>query len=492
MAIYQRLISFDDVLAKLSTPPLIINDLSMFTEADRAKVRDTIATRFDSDTFSSIPECMCGETAGVDSLGEICHECGTEVKHSINENADPICWFRAPGPSKKEEGVLALVNPVVWIMLKNRFTKSGFDLISWLTDTTYRSKKEPPPFLEKIKARGITRGYNNFVRNFDEIFNFIIELREFKKKSKDQNDELYDLIHEQRDAVFSKYLPLPNKSILILQMTNSGIYADTSIALAIDAIEGVAGLDVDEVNLSLRLKENRTSRTLSKLQDFYIKYLKNIYEQKQGYLRKHLAATRSHFCVRAVVCSLTDGSWHDEVHASWQDGLALFRHHLVGKLLRRGFRHNDAVGLIVGHINRYNPLLHELLNELIDESGGGIPVTEQRPPTLKQGSCKLKFITKFKSNVNDKTWNTSDHTVKASNTDFDGDSHHFGLIGDHFLLSLLTPFACRHTIMETRQVKEITGNLSIPKPVLANIAEMLDSVEIATEEEMDTMVKLFS
>lgn len=492
MAIYQKLIPFDNVLAKLSVQPLIINDLSMFTEEDRAKVRDTIATRFESDTFSTVPECMCGETVGVDSLGDICHECGTEVKHSINENADPICWFRAPGPSKKEEGVLSLVNPVVWIMLRARFTKSGFDLISWLTDTSYRSKKELPAFVDKIKARGITRGYNNFIRNFDEIFGFLIEMRDFKKKNKDKEDELRVLIETCRDQIFCKYLPLPNKSILILQMTNSGIYADTSISLAIDAIEGVAGLDVDEINMPLRLKENRTSRTLSKLQDFYIRYLKNIYEQKQGYFRKHGGATRSHFCVRAVVSSLTDGSWHDELHASWSDGLSLFRHHIVGKLLRRGYRHNDAVSLVIGHINRYNPILDEILKELVYESGGGIPCTEHRPPTLKQGSLKLKYITKFKTNPNDKTWNSSDHTVKSSNTDFDGDCHHFGLIGDHFLLSLLTPFSCRHTIMQTREVREISENLSIPKPVLANIAEILDTVEDASPYEMDEMVRSFT
>ena len=464
----------------------------MATEDDRVKVRNTIATRFESDTFSTIPSCVCGETKGMDSLGEICPQCNNVVKQTIEDNIDPICWFRAPGPSAKEGGVELLINPVIWIMLRERFGKQSFCLISWLTDSTYRSKKDPPAYLEKIKAKGFKRSYNYFVRNFDEIFEYLISMREFKIKNKNSEDSLERLIKEYRDRIFSKYLPLPNKSILILQKTNSGVYADASVSVAIDAIESIAGFDINERDLSLRLKEDRTARTLNKLQDFYIGYLKRIYEQKPGFLRKHTAATRAHFCVRSVVSSLTDDAWHDEVYASWQDGLVLFRPHIIGKLLRRGYTHNNAVSLLLSSINDYNEVLADILQELIDESGGGIPVTEQRPPTLKQGSLKIKYITKFKwYNINDKTWSTSDHTVKSSNTDFDGDAHHFGLIGDHFLLALLLPFSCRFTILGTRRVKEITGNLSIPKPILATIAEMLEYNEVPNDFEMDEMVRHF-
>lgn len=361
MPVFQKLVDFNLMFNTLSESPIIINDLLNSSEKDKEIVSELITTRYTGDMVSLLPSCRCGVTKGEFSLGVKCEYCNSLVKSSVENDIEPNVWFRKP------IGVSKLISPIIWIMLKNRFRKSGFNIIQWLTDTTYRAAVKQPAVVNKIVEIGIQRGYNNFVDHFDTIMDVLFNITDFKAK-KGTEDYLKKLLQENRHLIFSDYIPLPNKSLLIIEKTNVGVYVDPIIVDAVDAIEMLVSIDKNFHDQSQRTKENRTAKAISKLSDFYEKFYKTNLSPKAGQFRRHIYGSRTNFSFRAVISSLTDTHSYDEIHVPWSIGLTAFRPHVLNKLLKLGMDLNSAIGLILGHVERYHETLDKILKEIIDEN----------------------------------------------------------------------------------------------------------------------------
>lgn len=378
MPVFQKLVNFNTLFDQLSEPPVIINDVANTTSVEKEAIQQLVTTRYASDMITLLPSCRCGVTKGEFSLGVVCTYCGTVVKSSIENDIEPSVWFRRP------HGVEKLMSPIIWIMLKNRFRKSGFSIIQWLTDTTYRPQVKQPKVISKLVEAGIQRGYNNFINNFDSIMDYLFELKDLQpqkpqKELRDISDQLRELIKIHRDTIFSDYIPLPNKSIIIIEKTNLATFVDEIIGQAVDAIEMLVSIDKDFYDQNPKTKENRTAKAMSKLSDFYERFYKDNLAPKEGQLRKHVYGSRTNFSFRAVITSLTDTHELDEIHIPWGIGVTAFRPHLLNKLINMGFDINSAIGLLLGHVEKYNPLLERLLDELISETKhNAIPCIIQR------------------------------------------------------------------------------------------------------------------
>ena len=74
---------------------------------------------------------------------------------------------------------------------------------------------------------------------------------------------------------------------------------------------------------------------------------------------------------------------------------------------------------IAEHTLRYDPLIHQFMEELIAEarSGKGIPILLNRNPSLKRLSIQRLYLTKVKTNVRDKTISLSVLILKGYNAD---------------------------------------------------------------------------
>ena len=372
MSVYLEIVNNDNMFNCLREVPIIVNDLQVNSEEDKEAIRKLVYTKYSSDMLSILPSCDCGKTQGEYALGMNCVHCETPVKSQVDEIIEPLLWFRKP------EGVNKLINPMILTMLNNRFKKSGFEIIQWICDTTYRTTVKQPKLLNDIADAGIQRGYNNFVDNFDSIMNFLFNIKDFKLK-KGNIDYLQELIVKNRDIIFSNYLPLPNKSLLIIEKTNLGIYLDTTISGAIDAISMITSIDSPLSEHSPRVKENRTIKSIVKVSEYYEKFYKNNLAGKPGIIRKHIVGSRSHYSFRAVISSLTGVHKYDEIEVPWGIGVTAFRQHLINKLLKLGYDYNGAVGFLLGHVEKYNALIDKMLQELITESKHGrIPVLLNR------------------------------------------------------------------------------------------------------------------
>jgi hypothetical protein len=412
MGVALKLVNFTDLFRRQSTRvPTIINDLSESTEEDKESLNRLIYTKYSSDLLSNLPSCECGEVIGEHNLGVVCKNCHTPVTSPLEQDLEPILWMRAP------DGVSALINPMVWTMLTEKFTRSGFDIIRWLCDTTYRTTNKTPPIMEAVHALNIGRGYNNFVDHFDQIIAALFELKGIKPK-KGEEDVLQRLLREQRDCIFSQYLPLPNRALLVIEETNVGTYVDPIVTGAVDAILTMANIDSSLSSHTVQTKQNRTIKSIAQISEFYDDLYRSTLAKKEGIFRKHVFGTRSHFSFRAVISSNTDQHAYDEMHIPWGIGVSVFRIHLFNKLLRRGFTPNGAMAFLNEHAQKHHPLLEELFQLLIDECPyAGIPNILQRNPSLERGSAQAMFITKVKNDPEIPTVSLSILSVVGFNAD---------------------------------------------------------------------------
>ncbi len=449
MGIHQELVDFNTVFHKLSQPPIIVNDLRNDTEDRREQIRDLITSRFSSDMVSMIPSCLCGAKQGFYTTfkeeDRLCKKCNTLVRSEIEDDIEPGVWFRKPND------VPPIINPMIWIMLRHRFSKSRFNIIQWLCDTTYRPKGSQPKIVAKLVEAGIQRGYHSFYENFDMIIEYLFSLKEFKLTKRDKTDYLYLLIKQDRHKVFSNYIPFPNKTLLIIEKTNVGIYIDAIVVNAMNAIEMLISIDQDYHEQNPRLKANRMVKALDALCTYHEDYFKSNLSVKTGMFRRHIFGTRTNFAFRAVITSITGPHKHDEIEVPWGVGLTAFRPHLVNKLKRLGWDHNAIIGLLYGHINKYHPLLDKLLQELINESNIKHRITTgtQRNPSLKQGSFQRVFISKFKTDVTDLSLGVSILICRAFNAELIGLSNRKVTV----VFSLIAGISCKplhHMYRESR------------------------------------------
>ena len=455
------LINNDDEFHKLQREPIIVNDFKTDTQEEKDLILGKIMTKYNSDVMDSVPRCDCGEIHGADRKDEYCDKCLSHCSHRLEDKIESILWARVP------EGVEAFVNPMVWTMLTKFFKKGGFDVIQWLTNTNYNTATKEPVEVRLIKSMGIDRGYNSFIRNFDSIIEKMMQIPTYRKKQ--NKEEILSFIQTFRHKIFSKYLPFPNRALLVIENTDFDRFAEPVIFSAINAINTITSIDCSLIKPKLWVRENRTAKTIAAIAEFTEKYFRDHVARKTGLFRKHFYGSRSHHSFRAVITSLTRPHKYDEIHIPWTVAMGAFRTFLHNKLERRGYTLNQINEKLNRHACLYDPELDEIFKELIDESKEkGIPVTFCRNPTLGMGSIQRVRITRVKTDVHDPTVSISILIVRAWNADFDGDAMGAQIMMDNYLGEMSAYLAPHRNIIDPNTPRQINDHLSLAKTVVSN------------------------
>jgi hypothetical protein len=470
MGLHLQLVNYNELVSQVPGQLMVLNDLEGVTKQDRERIEQLTTSVFNqTDIFSNEPHCECEATTGGYNLGIICPRCHTPVQEQFSKELVPRVWLRNP------HGVAWLINPVVWNMLSLKFTISGFNLIEWLCNTDYVAPGSTPlEVTEEVKALGIQRGYNFFVNNFDHIIDALYSLKKF---SKTRGDHLQKLITEQRECVFSTHLPLPNKALLIKEDTNVGKFMDNMLLSILNAIQMIRSIDTKTVTFSVRQKENRTVKTLVELSAFYYESYHQLFARKPGLIRRHICGTRGHWTSRAVISSNTGPHHYDELWLSWGQAVTIFSIHLKNKLFKMGYTPNESAALLYHYTNVYNPLIDNLLQELIAETpnGRGFSGIFVRNPSLSRASTERMRITQIKKDPNDQTTSLSILSVKGYNADFDGDQMSLQLMLDNHMSRAAEALAPHKNILDPNQPRNLTNVAEIPKPVASTISSWMDT-----------------
>jgi hypothetical protein len=479
VGVYLQLEDFTELFwQRSSREPTIVNDVAHATEQQKEAFNRKILTTYSGDLLSNLPTCGCQKTEGESKLGTIAKCCGTEVKSHMDEPLEPLLWVRKP------KGVNGLINPNIWLMLKKKFTRSGFEIIRYLTDTNYKPSVKRPAIMKEVEAFDLPRGLNNFIEHFDHIMNCLFSLKAYRPKA-GEIDPLHQVLKVFKSRVFSDYLPVPNKALLVIEESTMGTYIDPIIVGAVDAVRMMVAIDAPGNNQAVWVKENRTVKMIAQLATYYEGLYKTTLAKKPGILRKHVFGSRSHFSFRAVISSLTAAHDYDEIHIPWGIAVSVLKLHLTNKLMRyHGFNPNQVIAFLNEHAQKHHPLLEQLFKELIAESPyKGIPCVMQRNPSLERGSAQLVFITTVKMASEIPTVSISILAVNGLSADFDGDSINFTLPLDINTTDALRPLAGHMSAFDLNAPRKVSRNLAMPKPPIATMASWMHFDEPLFEPE---------
>lgn len=410
--VYLKIVDLDSVFNDLSEPPIIVNDFDLNSIEEKERLNAMLYTRYEGDTLETLPSCDCGHIKGQYNIGVKCGRCLTEVEVVTERSLHSVLWIAAP------EGVTSLVNPEAFIILSDKLGYEGGNLLEWITNTSYKLKTDKKRYCEKYINAGFKRGLNYFIANFDEIIEFLFKIKAFNKTNgKTDKDSLRQFLSENKHVLFPKYLPVPSKLGFITENTPMGVFADTNMALAIDAIRTITSIKAGLGGTTQIVRENRAAKAIKLLSDYYYSFYKSSLAGKQGWYRKHIFGSRVHFSFRAVISSISNNHSYEELHLPWGLSIALFKAHLTNKLMRK-FRMtpNECIQFLYSNINKHDKVLEELFQELIDESPEkSIPVILQRNPTLVRLSAQYLKVTKIKNDPYDTTISMSVMDLKGPN-----------------------------------------------------------------------------
>ncbi len=465
MGIYQEVVDFNELFSGLNHPVLIVNDFDTTLLENKEKLNDKIFTRYNGDSLSIVPSCECGETKGEYFVDQICEECGSRVLPITEKPLEAYLWMRAP------KDIRAFFSPVVWHILNKAFTKRSLSIIHWLCSSHYRpAVASDTALITSVAPPHWKRSINFFIDNFDEIIEKLMILFPTDKASL-TNVELAQFIKENRHKLFCQYLPIPSKICFITESTSTGLYVDTTIFSASNAIRTISAIEYPLFPLTQAGKETRTVKIMDLMDKYYQDFITNRMSKKEGLFRKHYYAGRTNFTGRAVITSIQGAHRYDELHIPWSLAVQVYKLHLTNKLRKRGMTPRAIQSLMHEYVTRYHPLIDELLLDLIQDypGGQGMPCLFHRNPLLERGSMQNFYVTKVYKDPSIHAFGISPLALKAPNADFDGDEMNFRAINDVWFSTRFSRLSPHLYVMDIRHPMKISDHIAIPVPILSTL-----------------------
>jgi len=457
----------------------IINHIDAKDPVKMEALNRQLYVQFEGDILDTTPSCDCGRFRGQHKVGLVCRPehgvrddgsyCYTEVASITERPMESILWMTTP------KGIHRLVVPRVWFMLSNFFKSDKFSPMDYLADPTYRtSDLRSIARLKELLDTGWKRGLNQFIERFDEAMEFLIKNRFGSAKDAQPREHLIKYIEMHRDKFFPRYIPIPNRAVLIIEKTPLGTWTDPTLSFGLNAVRTICSIENSFIPLTPRQIENATIRAIRQLADYYDQYINRNVSKKPGIARRQLAGGRLDFSARAVISSIPGRHQYDEVHIPWGVGVMMLKSHITSKLLHRRYTPRQAEELISLYTKRYHPVLDEVMQELIDESPyKALPCILQRNPTLTRGSAQLLYITKVQTDPRINTFAFSVLVLAACNADFDGDELNMELLLDreeHDNFYRLSPHLY---LLDTQEPRRVSGFVKIPAPVMQTIINFI-------------------
>ncbi len=472
--IYEKAVDFEQLFDGLTFEPYFVNHLDVDTTEGKERLNSMLFSRYEGDSLNVVPSCDCGTLFGGDHLGEICNICSTSCTYVSEKVLESLLWIKAP------EGVERLISPMVWRILSDAFTTSGFNLLEWLTDETYTPL---PKAIEKFNRQlaiyqeqyQIPRGLNSFYQNFDKIMDAVFAVKLIKDYGPDKST-LRTWIREVRDCIFTRYLPIPSKIAFVVECTGPHTFVDDKITMAFDAVHAMIAIENSAMPLSLRRKESKVIKVIKTLAEFYRDFSRNTAGSKPGVLRKHVFGGSLHFTARAVISTIPGPHAYDGMFTPWTLSTQLLSLDITNKLSRPPYNYtpNQITDLLREYALKPHPILVKIFDELIKESPyGRIPVVFQRNPSLGRGSAQLLWLDGVKIDPEDITISWSPMVFKAPNADCDGDEMNLLLVRDMYTYRRLARLEPHLYALDLNRIRSIAGYLKLPGPIVTTLSNWM-------------------
>lgn len=471
MPIQQSFINIDEYFNSINSDKIIVNDIEFSSAEGKSNLDYALTTVYNGDTMVMAPSCDCGYLTAGYMLGEVCPVCGHKVTDPY-DRSDPIVWL------KKFDNMPKFISPHFWLMMKTIMYKN-IDCLRWISDPQYNPVNKVPPWLIGMSKTlpDFERSYTYLVNNIETILSYMVNNKSFKQSNKQETvDGFHKLFTENKDKIFSDYLPIIHKRFVVVDHTSKGKYTDVSMSDLMDIVLTYT-LTANNSHATFNKKSSVTGRVISMLSDLYSYIFKNNMGGKYGMFRKHIYGSRVHFTFRAVVTSISGMHRYDEIHVPWSIGVTAYRPHLLNILVKQmGYTYKKASHLLFTSVHNYDEDIEIALNTLIGNSANGkLPVIIQRNPSLLPGSAIKCYIPKFKKDTTDLTISMSNLVVTLGNGDYDGDEYNVVLLLDNNMDELSNRLMPAFSVPSTSTPGEVGGLVTLPKPTIATLANYLKS-----------------
>lgn len=470
-------VSFDDIFERTEGDKFLLNMEDAFSLENKERLDSIIMTDYADDNLSLMPKCGCGSLRGEYYVGDKCGDCNTTVTSSVDDNLTYLLWLQKP------IGLERFISPLILSILLNRYkiSRPSVKLVQYILTPNMRitgtKSVKGMDSLDKLDyllaENNIPKGYNSFIANFYKIVEILENNFAPTRKKVAERKEFFDWLVNQRNLIFSNYLPFPNKAVFALDSNELGSFFDRSILDPINSVRRVTGIDL--YNTSIPKKEMKVAKSLMELSGFYEKYLRDSFFRKPGLIRQHISSTKSHFSARAVITPIRGPHRYDELHLPWSLAVTLFREHLINGLTKRGYSYKQTINLIMYHNRIYSPVIDEIFNEMLVASEDGIDVIFIRNPSLHRGSlCGLK-VRRFKTDTTDNTISIPLPLCPIYNADFDGDEMNLQLVLTKPAVEQLHNFKPHHSVLSLTGPNEFSNAIKFPKTLAATLSSWFDS-----------------
>lgn len=480
---HQSVLDFTGMFNSQERIPIFLNDVDVSTIEGKQAFNAKIMTLYEEESLTSSPTCQCRFLRRGKHHGDTCPHCNTTCEYELEKEIENDLWVRAP------EGIRALINPAVYVMLQDFMTKGPHNLLQYLINPMIKNDGRSPWFDAADKA-GIPRGLNNFIDHFDDIMDSVYRI--VRNDRRRQIPVIQEFINAYRNLLFTPYLNIPNRMAFVIENNEYNKWADKTIETGVNAVLTIVSADSKSSgrDRTIGRKEALVATAMQEYGEFWTNFYSKVAGKKHGYFRQEIFGQRSHFTFRGVITSITERHKYDDCYLPWKMGVQLFKEHIISKLMqgtvtRGAMSPRDAERLINYAVNNYDPLIDEVIKELIAEhpSGRGLPIILQRNPSLKRGSAQQLWVPRVKTDPNDFTIMLSVLILGAFNADFDGDQMNGYFIVDGRLFNFLCRLHPSTGVMDLNQANEISSNLDIPKPLTSTI----DNWIFMEEEELMRM-----
>lgn len=358
----------------------------------------------DGSGIDFIAKCQCGYLEGNKKIGVTCPVCDTKVGHNhLLDEDNLVCKNWLACPKELPNGWLS---PKVYLNLANWLSYDKGKR-NYLDDILDIEAQIPYGISDVVTGQGFQYLYDNFDRLIDY---FAHQHPEVSKKP--DTLPMLRFLSLFKDRIFCHYLPVLNSAIApVISSDNGGAskrrYSEQT---ANNVISAAITLSVLEYSPKKRDRQLEVERSTFKAYKDFIGYVdvatKTYISQKKAIPRMHIFGCRLHWSFRAVVVPIVEAHKPHELHAPWKLMVNMLRVHLIGILCgpRYSLPLNDAVAKVRFALQVYDADIHAIINKLIDDTPfAGLPVVWDRPPSIRDGSVMLKFITKVKVDVDDNT-----------------------------------------------------------------------------------------
>ena len=415
--ITQRIVNHDkefEIYKKPST--IIVNDINGLIDTNATeRINNEIYTVYQKNFVEVLPSCNCGNFNKKFLDGKICPKCNSMCKEE--DGSTPVMWIRAFDNKP-------FINITYWQMIRNIVDKK-VDVLRYLSDTNYNPVKKPDFIHGLLGVMGGKRSYANLLNNFEKILIYLKNIPKFRNKPAAQkmfNDFIWIWKNKKKD-ILSKYLPISNKKLFVMENTNKGKFINLLVSTTVDVVNG--WLYFDEISSNENKMNNLTAKTLSNLSLGTTSIIKDYVAGKKKLWRKQVYGHRVPISFRGTISTMCGKEQnYDLIGIAWSIGVTAYWYIILNFLVNRyKMKYLSAVKYLYAHVNSHSDLIREIFDTMCRESPGGYMWVEMhRNPTLLPGS-KGRLRAFFKDDPEDKTISVPMTIFNQFNADVDGSTN---------------------------------------------------------------------